>query len=205
MSGYIFFDKICRTCLHSYGVKSSYLVNNTDSYLKMTEHECAEVLEKALKNGNVKCDFCGSSNMECSKIEINDYILYNYNRIKENCKTNNYELLELGIIKYYGKFQINIGCNENQSELFLKECIKQIIHTIIELPDERWLSDKNIGNFQICITGNIDKTNGKVNSQIQRLSCTGLNRKEIKTWIVEYLNRKEYYDLLVYIYKQQII
>ena len=91
----------CRYCMKGDGVRHNYLLNNAsfEKYRKMPEYELVKQLEIWRKEDNHKCQFCNSPNVEVLEVAVNNYPLYEYDRLEDDCEKNNKFVMKLGVDK----------------------------------------------------------------------------------------------------------
>src|SRR5687767_4659645 len=118
----ISFDKVCRFCLKTNGVRSIYMVNgNLENQKKKTEFEFKETVEKWLKEDKKKCEFCDCPFIEVSNIEIGDYKLYDFDRLVNDCKQKDGELFLWNITKSSkNTVELKVGGKTAHDPLFIR-------------------------------------------------------------------------------------
>ena len=176
----------CRNCLNGDNSRTVFVLMDEDEgeYKKQTEYQVMKKIESLRANASRTCPNCGSSNVEVLEIGVNDYSLYNFNRLVQECKeknmseSNDENIFMLNMDKRNSQIKLNVGGTQQVHNDFLKKCLMTILDTINQRPADNFKSHQN-GNFFICITGgfNFDKEEQIV--KVERFRNVGLNINEI--------------------------
>lgn len=170
----------CRSCSKTDGIPLMYSLidGNYDKYQKKTEFEVMKTFERWVAEDNRTCEFCGSSNIEILEVEVNDYKLYDFNRLVERCESESEYLLMFNIDKSDSNISIRTGGSTNLPKAFIRDTIIKLIETSQERPDTNFLGQTN-GNFFVCTSGSFDLFTNKSLVKIERFRSSGVTRKEL--------------------------
>ncbi len=170
----------CRSCLKSDGIRHIYTLIEGDAnkYLAKTEFEVMTFLEKWRIDDDLRCEFCGSSNVEVLEIEVNDYLLYDYDRLIQRCERKGEDMFMVNIDKRDSEISFRTGGSRYIQPDILREAIHRIINTLYDLPEETFL-ERNKGNFFICLTGGYSLSLDKAYVQVETFRSAGLTREDI--------------------------
>jgi hypothetical protein len=171
------YDITCRKCNTTDG--SKHFLNFTNviesEWLKKTEFEVGQVIEKHRRESNLICPFCGSKNEEISNISLGlDYPFYDFNRLAKRCQSRGEFIFIIEMNKKGSQIQTsNFGSNILPG--LFKEKGREIIITYLNNLDSNIFLDLDEGYFFISITGKIvDIKNNKIVSRIERLETDGI-------------------------------
>lgn len=201
------YNVCCCDCIKLSGTQGIIYVNGSvDKYLKMTEYEFSEKLDEWLVDLDAYCHFCGSKNVYGENIEIDDYKLYELDKIIDNQRKSNQveHLLIINLLKNDGVIETQIGGKQGNDNDFMLGSWRIILDAIDKIPLSRFkknskqnrdsMSDiydrffpKDLeGQFYISVSGkNIDVT-GKQEIMIQSMKMCGFEKSEIINAVNEY-------------------
>lgn len=170
----------CRNCQQSDGANHVYLLNggNKQEYQVKTEFEVMTLIENWRIRDNKTCQFCGSSNVEVYEVEVEDYPLYNFNRLVEKSKSQGEFLFLLNFDKTGSEISMRPGGSRNFHSKFLNLAIQMVIETIKNRPEDNFIPQKN-GNSFIGISGGFDFFDEKPFAKLERFRSSGLTKKEM--------------------------
>lgn len=194
---FISYYKICRSCLKSNGARGMLMHNgDVERYKILTEYEFSNIVAEWMEDD--QCEFCGSSYLEFSQLEIDHYKMYDGDKLIQHCKEVNGELFLWHIVKKNSSIQIKFGGKSNPNNLFLEECFSKTFDLVEALPDSKVIKNNYIGDFLVCYSGELAfGTNGLTyNPILQRLWCTGFDRNEISKELNKQVESFKMYDLI---------
>jgi hypothetical protein len=170
----------CRNCLQSDGTSHlySFMDGNSDEYQEKTEYEVMTLLERWRAEDDKRCEFCGSSNVEVHEVEVNNYPLYDFDRLAERCKSEGDYLFMINIDKRGSDITMRPGGNKEFHPDFLKDVILKIIDTINSRPNDNFVAQIK-GNFFVCVSGGFDFFSNKSFVRLERFGISGLTKSEL--------------------------
>jgi hypothetical protein len=169
---------------------------DTDKFKKMTEYEFSNVLEKWMKDDKKKCEFCGSPFVEGTAIEIGNYKLYDFNKLATQCQQTNGELFIWNVIKKGQSIELKVAGKSTHDPLFIRESFMQLLNIIDNLPENKLIHNRQMGDIFISLTGDYEYETESFNPVIQRFWCTGMSHDEVIRCINAQLTNFEMYDLV---------
>lgn len=117
----------CRKCLRTDGIPTMLFVSSElgVKLKKQTEIHVAKYVKDNFA-GSVICPFCNSSNLEFFDIEIDGFVMYDFDRIQRLCSTKGFKLFTININKVEDSFEVNFG-----GDLFIsKEAVKGFLNHV---------------------------------------------------------------------------
>lgn len=168
----------CRSCFQRDSLRTSYTINgSTEEDLKsLTEYKMIKMIETWRKNDGIVCDNCSSPNMEVDKIEVNNYRLYDYNRIYKECVLNKQNVIEIHMSKENSYIEMHPKGNPNPGKEFLLNAIAVISQTLNQLSDN-YFEGHNNGHFTICAKEKVGSSQSNIS--IETLCHAGFKKEEI--------------------------
>lgn len=180
----ISYEAGCCNCKQSDGIRRLYSIINGDPELikQKTEFEVMEKLELwRSRDGNL-CEFCSSPAVNVFDVKINDYPLFNFDRLVNRCKSEKGYLLVVQITKKDRDIKMNIGGSPVFDMSFLKDAILKVFGSIHERPDYIY-KPHDKGSFYICISG-FPRQNG-FDIKIERFDTLGISKYELDNALME--------------------
>ena len=176
----------CRNCLNGSDHRHLYVLlnGNEREYQRLTEYDAMNKVENWRQEKNLTCDVCNSTNVEIMDIEVNDYPLYDFNRIARRCELSNKSeskdenMFMLNIDKRNLRLVHDTGGSPSFHKDFLQKCLSEMIDTVKNRPDTNFRVHQN-GNFFMCFTGGFDFNQGKQIVKLEKFRNAGLSREEI--------------------------
>jgi len=160
-------------------MKSDYITHfvtvreNTSSLMKeKTEYELAKDLESLRKENKNVCEFCNSQNVEVLNVEVDDYLLFDYERLKEKCVEDGIFIISINIDKKDGKKIIKFDGEYDYDTEFILKAIQKSTNEINLISETNFISH-TFGNFYVCLVGNSDEC------KIESLRYSGFEKTEI--------------------------
>lgn len=179
----------CRDCLKTDGVNRISIMADAEfeEYELMTENEVALLIEEWRENAGNECKFCGGINEEVLEVKIDDYFLYDFDRLVKECISKGGFMLNLSIDKSIFDITFNPGGSPYLPTYFVEEALIQLINKIETFPESKFIP-KDIGNCFFCLSGN-----GEI--KLQRFRSAGFSKKAIILCIKQFANQKYAIDL----------
>lgn len=179
----------CRNCLNGDSVRHQYLITdeNDDEFRKKTEFEAISLIEIWRKEDKRNCVFCTSSNVEISDVAVNDYKLYDFDRLVMQCKITGEYMLIVNVNKRNSQISMQKGGSPELDQEFLKLAVSEIVNLIESKPEEQFKSHEK-GNFHICITGGTIFRRLGPKIRIETVSLVGIAKDEILKAIKPLMN-----------------
>ena len=178
---------VCRNCMRTTGVNYRYRFNSQEreKYQSKPEYELMLLLEKWRAEDERHCEFCGSYNLEVFDIDVDEHLLYDFNRLTANAKVEDYFMVNLGIDKNNNQINLKIGSSPDIRWSFYARAFGEILKVIYNRPDSTFKAHPN-GTFYINVI--VGPTSDSMNSEftIQRLSYSGLSKDEILDTVKRY-------------------
>ena len=154
--GNVTYNTCCCDCSKLNRTRSLiYLKGSAERYLEMTEYEFSPILSQWMEELEAYCHFCGSNNIYGEEIEINDNPLYNFHSIVEKQKASRQRenFLILNIYIDDGILKREIGGKNDNEENFLFECLVKMTEAINNIPQKRFVNNRDLAQFFIALTG----------------------------------------------------
>ena len=146
---------------------------NTSSLMKTkTEYELAKDLESLRRENKNVCEFCNSQNVEVLNVEVDDYLLFDYDRLKEECIKDGVFIISINIDKKDGKKMIKFDGEYDYDTEFILKTIQKSTNEINIIPEINFIQHA-FGNFYICLVGNSNEC------KIESLRYSGFEKNEI--------------------------
>lgn len=186
------FNKLCRTCLTTDGIKSTYmLTESTEDDKSMTEYEYSKIIEKWLFDDGKICQFCGCPYFQVDNVSVGDHKLYDFDRLVDQCKKRNGEFFIWDAIKKDGRIDCSTSGKASYDPLFIEECFAKLYKLVDDFPAEIGIPFE-FGHLRMSFIGKFSKDFGTgtetFNPILQQLAITGLSFEEIKNCIAAQLN-----------------
>lgn len=168
----------CRSCFQRDSMRTSYTINgSTEEELKsLSEYKMMKMIENWRKDDNIVCDNCSSPNMEVDSIEVNNYKLYDYNRIYKECALNKQNIIQIEMFKKNSYVEMQPKGNPNPGKDFLLNAITFISQTLNQLSDDYFEGHDN-AHFIICAKEKVGASQSYIS--IETLSHAGFKKEEI--------------------------
>jgi hypothetical protein len=154
--------------------------SDIEEYYDKTEFELMQEVDSY--DLKVRCLFCNSNNLQLSYFKVEDYELFNFEKVS---KDQNLHFFALKIEKLYDEFQAEISGKQVEEIHFLISCLRDSFNRLYTIPDEKFVIHY-AGYFTILYTGKEDLKKGEYNLKIERLIHYGFSREQL----VENINNK---------------
>jgi hypothetical protein len=148
----IFYEVGCRECLRHDGMKRMYTLmdGNFEKYQKKPEYEVVSLILKWIGEDRHTCPFCGSTNLEVHDVFIDDYRLFDFERLGK--RTAEYVM---SMMINIDKRNTSIIPNVTKTVMFdanmLELAIKRVFDFVKSLPDNYFIAHSR-GNFYIAVS-----------------------------------------------------
>ncbi len=198
---YITHSIVCRNCLHQVNVNYIFKIDDMDlgDYKKLTDYYLMKRLITGYQNNGFKCKNCNSNNIQPMNLRVDDYFLYDYDRIGKRIKGTDEQMYVLSLSKKDNIITPKIGGRENGvSAQFLSHMIFEL-YKIIEQTDEASFVRHQMGNFFVCFTGYYDHDTWNVGLRLERLYYFGFSKIELLEFLEK--RKKEYIQMMRDSYK----
>lgn len=168
----------CRNCLNSDGIRHSYINDfELQQYKDKTEYEVMIEIERFRLDVGLKCQFCGSKNMEVNDIEVGGP-LYDFNKLVSRSKITDEYMLLINIDKRGSELITERGGSRVLDDEFFAFALDKARNLVCSLSNEKFTPHSK-GNLLICLTGVYDNHEANFNIQIERFRICGLTKAEI--------------------------
>ncbi len=143
----------CRQCLNGDGIErlDFYKYGKEKDFMTKTEYEVMKIVEQNNMQQNICCMFCDSKDLEYYEIKVEDYLLYDFERIGKNCIDKGEVMLMINIEKNGHNIKLTPGGTLPIEENNLRKSLRKIVSVINASPYHRF-SMKERGSTFICTT-----------------------------------------------------
>ncbi|MFA5782288.1 MAG: hypothetical protein WC868_08465, partial [Bacteroidales bacterium] len=176
----ISFNIGCRNCLKSDGIQRFYSLITEDKkkYQCKTEFEIMLIIEKWRAKDNKVCDFCGSTSVEVLDVKVDNFPLYDYDRIINRVIADYQFMLLINIDKRGSQIDLKLGGSQKFESNFLKAALLEIINTVWQRPGDNFIPQVK-GNFFMAVSGSFDFLDDTNHAKIERYNNAGITQNEI--------------------------
>lgn len=172
------------------------LKGDVEKYKIKTEYEVSKIVEKWLRDDRKKCQRCGSPFLEASNIKIEDYSLFDYDKLSSNCIEKNDELFVWTIRKIFPTVTFDRAGKVAQEPVFVRECFSMLINLVEQSTEDKFIFNERMGDLFICFTGKYEFDKDSFNPIIERFYSTGLRNDEVIKCINMQLSDFGFHDLI---------
>lgn len=178
----ISYNSGCRNCFKSDNIRHQHLLMDADEnlYKQKTEFAVVQEIEKWMMENEHHCQFCRMNNLEIMDLEVNDYPLYDYDRLVEECMIKEYFMLLITIEKKDYQPKLKRGGSKFQGINFLANAFKTIQATVENRPiDVFMFQRKSNGHCFFSIIGGLNHETGEQEVILHRFRHAGFSKEEI--------------------------
>ena len=112
------------SCLKMIDAKQSILLNEDPiEYINSTEFDCMKIITTWLKQAKSKCSFCGYNYLQVCNIEVDNVMLYDFDKISSYYKAMQGELFIWSIVRKKEGIEMNLSGKFPHDRQFLKQCL----------------------------------------------------------------------------------
>lgn len=173
----------CQTCLCQVRVNYMYQIigGNEDEYKLKTEFEVCRTIITAYKKNGLKCPICSSGNIQPLNIKVNNYKLFDFDRIANRWKSTNEQMFMIFFTKIDNVISSQLGGRRRGIKMpFIISALKDISKRIQNIDNNEFVKHTK-GNFCFCYTGDYDFDTTNAELQLERLYYFGFSKDEILT------------------------
>jgi hypothetical protein len=155
------------------------LDSNETEYTYTTEYEGMNIVEEVRRENDITCQFCNSDNVEVFDISVDNYRLYDYERLADTYSFGElHSFFMINIDKEGNTIELSTGGNLNLRAEFLEEALKKMLIIVRERPIDNFKLHQK-GNFLMCVSGGYDFDKNRYIIQVEKFRTVGLSIREI--------------------------
>jgi len=192
---YVLYEIRCRSCFKTDGVKHIYDIKdgNEADLKKKTEYQMMNLIEDWRREDGHVCQGCKSTNVEVLNVKIDDFPLYDFDRLVKECINKSHEMVIVGVTKIEKRLDIEVRGSRSPEINFTIDCYKKMNSIILSISDKMFVPHQK-GDFFICFTGAYDLQdfdNNKTKNKLilQKFRFIGISQEELLSGLKEQIER----------------
>ncbi|MDZ7660069.1 hypothetical protein [Fodinibius sp.] len=173
----------CRDCLQAENQSINIPDYRPEDLLQDTEYNAMGAINFQRDENNIKCSFCGSTNVEPFDIKVGNQLIFEASSVANQAKNNDDFMLECELKKENGNIKFRAGGVGDHSNLFLKEGYNTILNRV-RFNSKSTFNPKQNGYFYAAITSPKNITD-RYDISFETMRYLGLSKGEVYDGIME--------------------